>query len=343
MHPSVAMNNAVAASVSPADLFGPATEALRQAKTLFVTVHVNPDGDALGSALAMVRLCEAAFPHLQQVDCVMDGEPAEYLCVIPDLPRVKNIHTDTTLLAEYDVALSCDSGSLERLGACADRYKAAKTTINLDHHVSNTLFADINLLMYDAAASGEVVAHWMEQLGVALTPESASAIYTTLVTDTGGFRFSSTTPYTHRLAAQCVEAGCDHTAIYKNIFEYRPKVQILLISEAVAAATFELDNQFAWTTVTQAQLGKYKALEEHTEGVVDALRQMREVSVAAFFKEMPDGTVKASLRSDKPSINVAEVLIPLGGGGHAAAAGCSFDMTLPEALALVLPKLRELL
>ncbi len=273
----------------------------------------------------------------------MDGEPAEYLCVIPDLHRVKNIHTDTTLLTEYDVALSCDSGSLERLGACGDRYKAAKTTINLDHHASNTLFADINLLMYDAAASGEVVAHWMEQLGVALTPESASAIYTTLVTDTGGFRFSSTTPYTHRLAAQCVEAGCDHTAIYKNIFEYRPKVQILLISETVAAATFELDNKFAWTTVTQAQLEKYKALEEHTEGVVDALRQMREVSVAAFFKEMPDGTVKVSLRSDKPSINVADVLIPLGGGGHAAAAGCSFDMTLPDALALVLPKLRALL
>ncbi|MFN8614868.1 MAG: DHHA1 domain-containing protein [Vampirovibrionales bacterium] len=331
------------AATSPAMLFAPATAALKQAKTLFITVHVNPDGDALGSALAVMRVCEAAFPNLERVDCVMDGEPPEYLSVIPDLSRVQNVHTASNLLAVYDVAISCDSGSLERLGACGSYFQAAKVSINLDHHSSNTLFGDVNLLMYDAAASGEVVAHWMHHLGVALTPNMAAAIYTTLVTDTGGFRFPSTSAYTHRLAAQCVEAGCEHSAIYKNIYEYRPKVQVMLITQAVASATFEMDNRFAWTTITQQQLNEHHALEEHTEGVVDALRQMREVELAAFFKEMPDGSVKISLRSDRPHINVANVLTPLGGGGHAAAAGCSFEMGLEETLNTLLPQLRALL
>lgn len=322
-------------------------QALSTATSVLLTVHINPDGDALGSLLACQRIIQTAFPNITTCHGAIDGSAASYLDILPGFDGVLDGNVASNLLnTPYDVAIACDSGSIDRLGVCGTAFQQAKLSVNLDHHVSNTQFADLNIVLTDAAASGEVVALWASTLdSVNLVNDLglATALYTTIVTDTGGFRFNNTRPYTHYLASQCLQAGVDHTQIYKRIYENRPKAQNLLIHNAVSRAHFDLDDRLCWVVVSQADQSALNATDEHTEGIVDALRQIREVKVAALIKGCDDGTIKFSLRSDDSQYDVGSIATELGGGGHIMAAGCSLsNTTLEDAEALLLKKLKAL-
>lgn len=323
------------------DLFQQTTDCLKQAKTVFLTVHVNPDGDALGSMLACAELIRAAFPHLTHIHPTMVGTPPQNLMLIPGVEHVIDITRDgdNELLPQYDVSICLDCGSADRLGDCADLFHGAATSINIDHHTSNTLFGNINLLDTASAATGEVVAQWMDFIDQPISDRIAGGIYTAIVTDTGGFRFSNTRAYTFQLASRCAEAGCDTEAYYKAIYENRPKCQVLLIAQALQDAQFEANHQVGWTYVSSKQREDLGALSEHTEGIVDALRQIQEVKVAAFFKEEAPNTIKVSLRSDNPNIDVGQIAIDLGGGGHKMASGCTIHGDIEAAKSAILPKL----
>ncbi len=328
-------------------LFSALNNALANANSVMLSVHVNPDGDALGSLIACREIIRLAYPNITTVHGVIDGPAASYLNGLPGYDKVMDIQTASdTLLSNYDVAIACDSGSIDRLGACQDLFAAAGTSINLDHHKSNTRFADINVVLTDAAASGSVVALWAESLNIdiAKNPDLANAIYTTIVTDTGGFRFSNTQPYTHRLANECLKAGIPHVSIYRQIYERRPIAQWHLLSDALLNAEFSADKRVAWTVVTTKQKAHWGATDEHTEGIVDALRQMHEVRIAALIKENGDGGVKVSLRSEEAQMDVGAIATQLGGGGHTMAAGCTLVNTSPQAaIELLIPQLKALL
>jgi bifunctional oligoribonuclease and PAP phosphatase NrnA len=304
-------------------------------------VHLGPDGDALGSMLALKHAFDQGCPQLVRVDCLMVGKMPDSYKYMPGIERVKNIESDRDILPQYDIAISVDCGSADRLGAVEKPFSQAKVSVNIDHHISNKRFGKLNIVLPEASASGEVVADILEEMGIPLNREMATCIYTALVTDTGGFKFSNASSKAYRLAARCIDAGADHEDIYKQVYEIRPKAKATLLAEAVLTAQYNQDETLAWTEVTRELLERHGALEEHTDGIVDALRQIDTVVIAAVFKEAEDGTTRVSLRSDSHSIDVAAVVEVFGGGGHKMASGCTIEKPLAEAKKLMLPLLES--
>jgi bifunctional oligoribonuclease and PAP phosphatase NrnA len=317
--------------------------AIRQAKTVFITAHVGPDGDTLGSMLALKWALTQGQAGPERIDCVISGKmPDVYRCM-PGIETVLDMESSPDLCERYDLGISVDCGTLGRLGPAAKPFEEARLSINIDHHISNQYFGQLNLVVPDAGASGEVIAYLLDHMGVAISLETAICLYITLLTDTGGFRFASTKPPLLRLAARLVEIGADPEALFKAIYESFPMPQAKLHSLAVWRNEQDCSGRLIWTQVSQADLVEHDALEEHIEGMIDRIREIEGVWIAALFKESKEGKTKVSLRSNKHSINVAAVLEPLGGGGHVMAAGCNLDLPLQEGKELVLSKLRELL
>lgn len=316
-------------------------DALENATSVMLTAHVSPDGDALGAMLALREGLIQRYARITRVDCIISGGVPRVYAFMPGFDTIRTLESDPDILPHYDVALSMDCGSLERLGAVGPRFLASGCAINLDHHLNNTLFGHVNIVIPDASASGEVVADLMDAMGISTyTPAMAVGVYAALITDTGGFRFANTTAKTMRLAARCLEAGIDHETIYKQLYEKKPRPQVALQADAIASAAFEQHDRLCWTSVTQAMFARHGATEEHTDGIVDALRQVDSVQAAVVFKEMADGSVRVSLRSDRHDLNVADIAARFGGGGHKMAAGCTLQGALPAAQAAVLPLLR---
>ncbi len=309
-----------------------------------MTVHVGPDGDALGAMLGLKHGLARHCPHIQRIDCVMVGKMPAVFHFMPGIHEVKDVLQEgANLLEEYDVSIALDCGSADRLGENKRFFHGAKTSVNIDHHISNKRFGDVNIVIPEAAASGEVVADVFECMGIPLDADSGTCIYTALVTDTGGFRFSNASSKSYRLAGQCIDAGANHEELYKQVFERRTKPQALLTAEAVMNARFNEDETLAWVEVTKAMRDRNNALEEHTDGIVDLLRQIDSVIIAAVFKESDNGHTRVSLRSDSHQINVAAAVETFGGGGHKMASGCTIEKPLTEAREEMLSVLKEIL
>ena len=326
----------------PELFFEPLLAALRQAKTCMLTVHVGPDGDALGSMLALQHGLAIRFPSLQ-IDCLMDGTPPKIYEFLPGIETVRDAHTATGLPQPYDVAICVDCGSLDRLGTVASTFSVATTSVNMDHHISNEQFADINLVVTDAAASGQVVADFLAVAGVPLNVAMAANVYTALVTDTGGFKYSNATAATYEWAARCLKTGMDHEKIYKAIYENRPRAQVMLLANAVMNAQFNTAQTLCWTEIPTTLLTRHGALEEHTDGIIDVMRQIDTVLVAAVFKAgATPGETRVSFRSDHHGLDVAAVAGQFGGGGHKMASGCTIEHPMVAARDLVLPILEVL-
>lgn len=316
-------------------------QALGRAKTALITVHIGPDGDALGAMLALKHAFDKHYPHLKVLDCLMDGKMPEVYAFMPGINEVKDVQTSKDILDQYDLAISVDCGSVDRLGAVAPLFENAGVSVNVDHHISNKNFGRLNIVLPQAAASGEVVADIIDEIGIELDANIATAVYTALVTDTGGFKFSNASSKAYQLAARCIEAGADHEEIYKQVYEQRPKAKAMLLAEALLRAQFNDDETLCWTEVTREMRERHGALEEHTDGIVDALRQIDTVTIAAIFKEGDDQVTRVSLRSDSHAIDVAEVVEQFGGGGHKMASGCTIEASIEEAKKRMLPLLES--
>lgn len=291
--------------------------------------------------LALKHAFEKGCPNLEVVDCLMDGKMPEVYFFMPGIGDVKDVQTSKDILDKYDIAISVDCGSVDRLGAVAPLFENAGVSVNIDHHISNKHFGALNIVLPKASASGEVVAEIIDEMGIDLDAGMATAIYTALVTDTGGFKFSNASSKSYRLAARCIDAGADHEEIYKQVYEQRPRAKAMLLAEAVLHAQFNEDQTLCWTEVTREMRERHQALEEHTDGIVDALRQIDTVVIAAIFKEGDDQVTRVSLRSDSHAIDVAEVVEHFGGGGHKMASGCTIEAPLEEAKKRVLPILES--
>lgn len=316
--------------------------ALKAAKTVFLCAHVSPDGDTLGSMLGIAEAIKAHYKHLTVVHTAVSGHIAAMFDFMPGIKSIIDADTPADLLPEpYDVSICLDCGSLDRLGKAGDFFKAAKTSFNIDHHYSNNRYATVNIIDDLAGASGEVVADILENINVPLNKEAAIGLYVAILTDTGGFKYGSTSAKIFRLAAQFVELGANPEEIYRYVYEEVPMARQMLHASAIQNATFELDNQLAWTLVTKAKLKELNAKDEYSEGLVEALRRIDTVQIAAVIRETAGGHSKVSLRSDNHNINVAEILEQFGGGGHRMASGCSFDTSPAETAEKLLPHLRQ--
>jgi bifunctional oligoribonuclease and PAP phosphatase NrnA len=294
--------------------------------------HVSPDGDCLGSTLALARALRARGQ--EAVVGSSDGVPEMYR-FLPDADRVV---TDVPAEPPFGAAVFMECSTPDRAGALAARAVGAPLWINIDHHVSNGGSGD--LILYDptAAAVGELVTPIVQALGPIDAP-AATCLLAAILTDTGSFHYASVTPRTLRIAAELVQAGASPADVYTQVYENRPAAAYRLLAIALSRLELSPDGRIAWTSVTQEMLRASGAPMEESEGIVGQLRAIAGVRVALLFKEEPDG-VRVSLRA-RAGIRANIIAEAFGGGGHAAAAGFTATGPLPEVMRRTLAAVRQ--
>lgn len=301
---------------------------IKQRNRFVLTSHARPDGDAVGSALACCQILRSMGKDAAVV--LHDGVPRIY----QPLPFADQVVRAERVNGTYDAAiiLECDSIQRTRLAGLEDRF-----LISIDHHESGKPFAHINWIDPKAVATAEMVYRLAREAGVAISPDIATCLYTAVLTDTGAFMFEGTNEHTFALARELVLAGADPARCARHIYFGHSTAKMRLLGAALS--NLHREGPLAWIWVTREQMERFGAKEEDCEGLVNYALSIQDVEVAAFFRELPDGRYRVSLRS-KGRLNVAAVAEEFGGGGHACASGCSVDGPLSVAAARLLAQLR---
>jgi bifunctional oligoribonuclease and PAP phosphatase NrnA len=301
---------------------------IQQRNRFLLTSHARPDGDAIGSALACAQILRSLG---KQAEVVMHDPVPRIYQILPFAERV--IQSDR-VNGSYEAAilLECDSIQRTRLEGLENQF-----LISIDHHTSGRPFAHVNWIDPCATATAEMVYRLAREAGVSISPEIATCLYTALMTDTGSFMFKGTTEHTFALARALVLAGADPAQCARNIYFAHSTAKMRLLGAALT--NLHREGPLAWIWVTREQMERSQAKEEDCEGIVNYALSIQDVEVAAFFREMPDGRYRVSLRS-KGKLNVADIAERFGGGGHECASGCSIDGPLSIAVALILQQIR---
>ncbi|HEU0103507.1 MAG TPA: DHH family phosphoesterase [Mycobacteriales bacterium] len=299
-----------------------ATALLDSSQDVVLACHVAPDGDALGSMLALG--C-ALRRRGTRVVASWGSEPFEVPQAYSFLPALDLLVPADEVPVAPDVLVTLDTGSEDRLGTLADRVPKAGAVLVIDHHTSNTMYGSTNLVDDGAAATAVVVAALFDRLGVPLDAELAAPLYTGLVTDTGSFKHASTSPAVHTLAARLLATGIRHDLISRAIYDTQPFGYVQLLGDVCARAVLEpgaVDGLgLTWTVVEGDDLTRHGLGLADVEGIIDVLRMAGEAEVALVLKCDPaDGLFKVSMRS-KGVVDVGDICTALGGGGHRFAAG----------------------
>jgi bifunctional oligoribonuclease and PAP phosphatase NrnA len=300
---------------------------LRSADRFLLTTHENPDGDALGSLLAMHHILGALGK-----DSVMFLASKEFPLPVEYrfLPLEEVFHEAPVDLVDR-VLLFLDCGNIDRMPVNwlqADGFRV----LNIDHHHDNTRFGTANLVDVEASSTAEIVFELAKALEVELTLEIASALYVGLITDTGRFMYENTTPRAHRIAAELIEAGVDVDDTYRRLYEKVPIEKLRLISRALDKVETPGDGELVISYLSAEDYRAAGASEVLTEGIIDHLRSLDGARVAALVREKADGPEprKVSLRSVDGAVDVSLIARAHGGGGHARAAGFSTALDYPE-------------
>ena len=298
-----------------------------------VVGHIGPDGDALGSAIGLARSARAAGKEA----VASFGEPF----VVPS----EMSFLDTSMLVppsefadDFDVVVACDTAARDRLGSLADAAERAGTLVIIDHHRSNDGFGDVTLIDPEAGATAQLVFYLLEELQWPIDEAVATALYTGLVTDTGRFQYSSTTPEVHRVAARLLAAGVEPDRVGQRLFEATPFGYYVVLAKVMERAVLEPELGLVWSVMELGDLEAGGIGYETTDGLIDAVRIAEEADVACLLKEREPGTLKGSLRS-RGAVDVAAIAGAFDGGGHHNAAGFTFVGDVDAAMA----RIRELL
>lgn len=313
-------------------------EWLKRQDDIVLLGHVSPDGDAVGSNLAVWHALRAMGKRA--VVCLPDGVPRMYI----DLPgATEALLPEGPLPFAPKTALAVDVSEAQRLGEAGLRlFEACENRAALDHHHTNPGFGQLYMLDGNAAAAGELVVDLIDALGVRLTSEMGTCLFVAISTDCGHFNYANTRPQTFRAAGRCAETGIRIAEITEKLYRTRSVGRTKLLGLVLSGLTRSPDGELAWARLTEDMLREAGALREDNEGIVNYLLEMEGVRVAVLAEQRGEAT-KFSLRS-KPPVNIArDVAAPLGGGGHDLAAGVTIDLPLEEALGRVLSLAREVL
>ncbi|MBX7257160.1 MAG: bifunctional oligoribonuclease/PAP phosphatase NrnA [Candidatus Hydrogenedentes bacterium] len=310
-------------------------DALNEGQSILVTSHTSPDGDAVGSLLAMAHFVRALGK--QQVTCSLaDPTPRAYTW----LPGAQDIVPPGSLQATFDVVVIIDAHQCSRIGEVEKLITESTTLIALDHHLAETIDAPIHVVNPSYAAACEIVIDLFELAGLPISREAAECAYVALITDTGSFRYSNTNPRAHRTAARLLEAGVDVAEISARIFDTMTRPRFDLLGRVLQRAHVSPNGLFASAQLTLADMEETGAKGEDVDGLINYLRNIEGVQLAALFREAGPGITKVSFRA-RPPVNCAEMLREFGGGGHAAAAGATLQRPMKEAVAAVMAALPE--
>ena len=314
-----------------------AADSIKKAKTIIIFHHVAPDGDGLGSTLALKEMI-SQLDNVSKLDAVITGKIPDIYKFLPGIEYLKKSN-DSSLHHSYDLAIALDCACKDRLGDATELFNNARSTINIDHHISDDGFADIDWIDPKASATGEVLFKLIEPLGVQLTQNMAINLYTAILTDTGGFKFENTKPETFKICAELLSAGADPVKIYDKCYESKPLAMVQLHARAIDNAIYLENNEIVYTKITRQLLQDINACDDHIDGITEALRQVDSVKIALVFKETTRGSTKVSFRSN--GIDVCEIASFFGGGGHKLASGCLLEKNIEESVHDVIKTVRK--
>ncbi len=292
-------------------------EVLSGVSTVAIAGHIRPDGDCVGSCLATYNYIKTYYPKLTV---------ALYLEPIPNIfkfmSRSGEIKHECGCDAVFDLFIAQDCGDADRLGDAAKYFETAKKTVCIDHHISNQSFADINHIDPDASSTSELVYGLLPLERI--TKEIAECIYTGIVHDTGVFQYSCTSKSTMEAASALMEKGINFTKIIDDTFYAKTYNQNRIMGLALLKSRLHLDGKCISSVITAAEMKQYDVLPKHLDGIVNQLRITKGVEVALFLYETEDGVYKVSSRSAE-YVDLAEIAVRHGGGGHKRAAGFSMN------------------
>lgn len=290
-------------------------DAIVQRQRFVITSHARPDGDAIGSQLAMAFALRQLGKSVSLVD--RDAAPPQF----QTFPGVRDIELSPTVNGQFDAAIVMECGDLSRTEVDGfEKY----FIINIDHHPGNTMYGALNWFDEGAAACGEMVFDVIDALGVTVTPEIATHIYVAILTDTGGFHFSHITPRTFEICRRCIEAGAQPEAVARAVYDSSTMGRLRLMGAVLHSLEFEANGRTAFANLSLNLLQQTGATHEDSDGLINIPLSVKEIQAVAFFKEIAPDSYRISLRS-KGAVDVNRVAMTFGGGGHKNAAGFSLD------------------
>src|SRR5688572_11951418 len=308
-------------------------QAIRDRDSFLVTTHENPDGDALGSLLAV----HLALGSLGKDSVMFVPGPAPLPGEYRFLP-LEQLRRELPDDAAERTLVAVDAANESRLGADAAALHSSPYTINVDHHHDNSRFGDVNLVDAEASSTAEVLRDVMRELDAKLTPELAEPLYVALVTDTGRFQYTNTTPKALRLAAELVEAGADVRKVFQKVYENVQFAKLKLLARALERAQVYAGGGLVVSYLLRTDFAEVGAAEPYSEGIIDYLRAVEGAEMAALIREPPRGgspARKVSLRASHDELDVSAIARRSGGGGHRQAAGFASDDSVEEITAFI--------
>ena len=311
-------------------------QALRENQRFAVLSHVRPDGDALGSQLALGLSLKQLGKDVRIWN--EDGMLAKYSF----LPSANLLTKPPADPEDVDVAIALDTAIQNRLGTALPAVRSAKVWINIDHHPSNPGYGDLVQIDPKAPATGEILFELIKSEKLPIDAAIAENLYVAISTDTGSFQYPNTTARTLEIAAELIRAGVDVGRVSQLTYENYPRRRVELLRDLLGTMRFDANDRVASFSLSLATAKKLGVLPEDNEGLIDHLRAIRGVIVAVFFEELPDGKVRVSMRSKNEKVNVCAICEKFGGGGHVLAAGARVRGTLAEVEKKVLEEVRDI-
>jgi len=310
-----------------------AAECILGAKTILIASHVNPDGDTIGSLLALGQGLERLKKDVVMVS--QDGIPEHYRR-LPGADRVLQRYEEGR-----DLAIAVDCGAVELLGETQRAFRSSKRRLQIDHHEVGNHFGDLLLIDSTLPAVGEGIYHLLKTLGVDIDKDIASCLLTSIVVETASFSLPNVTDNTFRICADLLAKGIDFTEFVQEIYWKKDATACRLFGLSLSRVVLDCGGKLAWSVLRQEDFRDMEGKESDVDDVTDAIRTIEGVWVSVFFRELKDGTYRVSMRSKAP-VNVALIAEKFGGGGHWDAAGCklpprdrSMEILLAEVAAVL--------
>lgn len=311
-----------------------AIDLIKKSNRIAIASHVNPDGDNLGSSIALTLALKKIKKNVTLLKSDIIPKDFEFL------PGIDLIETKDDNLINTDLFIALDCGDPERLGDNKKIFEQTKKTINIDHHVSNTNFAHINVVDSTSAATGELIYNLIKQMNIEIDKDIATNLYTAISTDTGSFKYDSVSPDTHRIAADLLERGIDKNIINIKLYENMSFTRMKLFIKSLATLETFNDGKIAVVEVTQEMLKETEASLEDTEGIISFIRKIATVETACILKEIEKNNIKISMRT-KEYMDASQICSNFEGGGHKRAAGCTINDSIENAKEIIVKSIQE--
>jgi phosphoesterase RecJ-like protein len=311
-------------------------EGIRKSRTICVVGHIRPDGDCIGSQLGLTL---ALRDQGKKVTCWNEDVMPDKLAFLDPDGLVQQPRRGK----KFDCVIATDCASFERLGKVGRCIGNRKLFINIDHHASNTRYADINWVSAREPSSGEIIFKLLKVAKWTITPAVADCLFTAVSTDTGSFQYPSTRPGTFHVGAELVTRGANLAKIGDEVYQSYPLSRVRLLRHLYNHFRLEHDDQIAYFWLKQADYARTGAQKDDAEGLIDHIRAIEPVVVACLFEELAPGVTRISLRSKSDQVNVNEIAAQFGGGGHTAAAGARITGQAPATQRRVLAAVKKAL